>query len=79
MASKEVSIMRRRPGVSILPDMVVDGAVTKLSSQFRFGRPLKGLTKEEEKKYLPLLKPLDQIIKPGWQIAIHFGLNFLLW
>lgn len=53
MASKEVRIMRLDEVNSHLPVEVIDQAKVRLSSILVHQRPLKGLTDEQEKEYLP--------------------------
>ena len=58
MAIREVQI-RRKEATTHLPTEVVAGAKFKIGSIFDGERPLSGLTREQEKKYLPIILGID--------------------
>lgn len=58
MASKEVQI-RRKIKTSHLPEAIVQKSRVKLGSHFVNSAPLKGLSREEERKYLPQIIGID--------------------
>lgn len=59
MPSREIQIRCKKSKSSVLPDFILDDAINRVSSVFKFGAPLRGLEEDEEKKLLPLITPLD--------------------
>lgn len=58
MSIKEIQV-RRKEASTHLPNEVVAGAKFKIGSIFDGERPLSGLTREQEKKYLPIILGID--------------------
>lgn len=58
MSVKEIQV-RRKEASTHLPTEVVAGAKFKIGSIFDGERPLSGLTREQEKKYLPIILGID--------------------
>lgn len=78
MASKTVSIMRAEDEVEHLPNAIQDQATKKLSSVFEHQKPLSGLSREDEEKYLSTIlgisadhREFGQEVRTYWAEKSH--------
>lgn len=74
MERKQIIVMQR-PVASHLPVPIVNNAVKTIGSVYKGGAPLRGLSKEDELKYMPKLLGIDEDDRSFYKEVRNFWLN----